>query len=62
MKKAKLSDFIAMSLACGVSYSMLANDIIRKIAADLREQGQQANTYDKQDQWEAAAKLVEGLE
>lgn len=41
---------------------MLAGAIVSIIAAELRKQGEKANTYDKQDQWEAAAKLVEDME
>lgn len=35
--------------------------VLDQIATALRYEGMKANTYQKQDQWEAAAKLVEGM-
>lgn len=35
--------------------------VLAHVAKALRQEGEKANTYQKQDQWEAAAKMVEGM-
>ena len=52
----------AIDDTCDTACVYVAKIVLAYAAQLLRERGAQANTYDKQDQWEQAAKLLEGLE